>query len=322
VERSDLQTVGIITPAPPGSLSGNRVTARRWEGILHALGKQVFVAAAWDSEEDPPCDALVALHAVRSRDSALAFRAAHPDRLLVVVGTGTDLYPDGGTPDLSALEAADVIVVLQELALDALPAALRRKAQVVHQSFRPEGDAPAENPDAFEVVSLAHLRPVKAPFLAAEAVARLPATSSVQVLHAGAALDPASEERATAESERNPRWTWLGEQARPAAIDLLRRSRLLLSTSEREGGANAVSEAMACGVPILATGIPGTVGLLGADHPGLFPVGDATALAALLLRAEEEPAFLTALVEAGNERAWITDPEHERAAWARILERP
>ena len=68
-----------------------------------------------------------------------------------------------------------------------------------------------------------------------------------------------------------------------------------VSSSRHEGGANAVSEALALGVPVLATAIPGSIGLLGEELPGLYPVGDARRLADLLLRAETDPAFLASL---------------------------
>ena len=37
------------------------------------------------------------------------------------------------------------------------------------------------------------------------------------------------------------------------------------------------------GVPVIASRVAGCVGMLGDDYPGLFPVGDTTALANLVL---------------------------------------
>ena len=53
----------LVTPAPPRSYHGNRVTAARWAGILRGLGHQVEVAQDY---HDRPADLLVALHAYRS----------------------------------------------------------------------------------------------------------------------------------------------------------------------------------------------------------------------------------------------------------------
>ena len=44
---------------------------------------------------------------------------------------------------------------------------------------------------------------------------------------------------------------------------------------------SSLCEAIACGVPTISTRIAGSVGLLGEDYPGYFPVGDTEALAAV-----------------------------------------
>jgi glycosyltransferase involved in cell wall biosynthesis len=78
------------------------------------------------------------------------------------------------------------------------------------------------------------------------------------------------------------RYGWRGAVPRTEALAVLARSRLLALTSLQEGGANVVSEALAAGVPIVSSAIPGSIGLLGADYPGYFPVGDTEALATVL----------------------------------------
>ena len=40
----------IVTPAEPGSLTGNRVTAERWAQRLTELAHDVRVFTAWDGE--------------------------------------------------------------------------------------------------------------------------------------------------------------------------------------------------------------------------------------------------------------------------------
>ena len=66
-------------------------------------------------------------------------------------------------------------------------------------------------------------------------------------------------------------------------------------TSELEGGANVISEALALGVPVVSSRIAGSVGLLGADYPGYFPFGDTQAWPICLHRAETEADFYDTL---------------------------
>lgn len=87
-----------------------------------------------------------------------------------------------------------------------------------------------------------------------------------------------------------------------------------------EGGANVIGEAVVYGVPVLASRIPGTVGLLGPAYPGYFPVGDAGALARLLRRAEVDAAFRRKLGDGLVRVRPSFLPTRERDAWRRLIE--
>jgi glycosyltransferase involved in cell wall biosynthesis len=160
---------------------------------------------------------------------------------------------------------------------------------------------------------------VKDPFRTAAAARLLPSTSRIQVVHVGAALTEDMGELARAESASNPRYRWLGEVPRWKALRILARSRLLALTSEMEGGANVVSESLACSVPVISSRISGSIGLLGEDYPGYFPFGDTAALAELLTRVETDLAFYNALKTGCERRKWIVEPVHERDSWEKLL---
>src|SRR5256885_760253 len=79
----------LVTPAPPGSRKGNRVTALRWAGLLRQLGHRVLIRDAYHGER---CDLLIALHAGHSFAAVDAFRRAQPKRPIILALTGTDVY--------------------------------------------------------------------------------------------------------------------------------------------------------------------------------------------------------------------------------------
>jgi glycosyltransferase involved in cell wall biosynthesis len=86
-----------------------------------------------------------------------------------------------------------------------------------------------------------------------------------------------------------------------------------------EGGANVLSEAIVAGVPVLASRIPGNMGLLGGHYSGYFPVGDTRALARLLYRAEKDTSYYQKLESWCAQRKPLFDPGREEAAWAGLL---
>ncbi len=314
--------IGIVTPAPPRSRYGNRVTALRWARILRGLGHRVHTTQAYEGE---PYDLLIALHARRSYPSVSRFHRAHPERPLIVALTGTDLYRDlpRSRSAQKAVGLATLLIALQPKASEELETHLRDKVRVIYQSVplspkRRPRESPASR-RSFDVCVIGHLRPVKDPFRAALAARRLPSSSRVRILHVGAAMDERMANRARFEMRVNPRYRWLGEQPRWRVRQILERSALCVLSSKLEGGANVVSEAIVAGVPLVASRIAGSVGLLGENYPAYFKVGDTEELARLLNRAETDRAFLTRLDSHCRKLVPLFDPRRERSAWGRLL---
>lgn len=309
--------IALITPAAATSRYGNRNTAVRWAGLLRELGHRVGIAEQWDGRS---ADLMLALHARRSHDSMVRFAEQHPLKPLVLALTGTDLYRDIRV-DANAQESmalATRMIVLQALGLRELSPALRRKTGVVLQSCEPiRRGRPL--PGCFEIVVSGHLRDEKDPFRGAEALALLPETSHIRITHIGGARDPALAREARRWMKREPRYHWLDELPRARALATLARARVMLISSKLEGGANVVSEALTAGVPVLASRIPGNVGLLGSGYRGYFPVGDAAALARLMSRAERSPEFLAQLQAACRQQRRLVTRTSERRALAAVI---
>jgi putative glycosyltransferase (TIGR04348 family) len=310
--------IALITPVPAQSRQGNRVTALRWARILKTLGHRVTIAQAYDGA---PYDLMVALHAQRSFAAIDGFRRQYPARPLLVALTGTDLYGDIQTSRDAqhSLEVATRLILLQPRGIDELPAHLHSKVRVIYQSVRTPAGRPPKATTTFDVCVLGHLRPVKDPFRTALAARLLPTASRIRVLHVGKALSAEMAARAQAEMADNPRYHWLGERPRWQALRVLARSRVLVLSSLTEGGANVISEALAFGVPIVASRIAGSIGLLGEDYPGYFPVEGTTALARLLHKVEQEPHFYQALSVCCTRLAPFVSPAREYQAWAQLV---
>jgi putative glycosyltransferase (TIGR04348 family) len=308
----------LITPEGPTSRTGNRVAAARWARILRGLGHRVRVASDYDGK---PADLMVAVHAWRSAAAIEKFKSTYPARPVVLQLSGTDIYhyiDVDPVPTLRAMELADRLVALNDLARRVVPKRLRARLSVIHQSAKPL-PRPRRPSQAVVVAVIGHLRDVKDPLRAAKAARLLPADSRIRVEQVGRAYTPQWAARARAEMAANPRYFWRDDVPAAAVRRLLARSHAMVISSFSEGGANVISEAAVAGVPVLASRMDGNVGLLGTDYPGYFPAGDTQALARLLRRVECEPRFVARLGKALARRAPLFRPAREIAAWRRLL---
>ncbi|AGG33927.1 Glycosyltransferase [beta proteobacterium CB] len=302
--------IEIVTPAPPGSLHGNRITAMRWQRLLKSLGYQSSITEAWSGK---PCDLLVALHAKRSHQSIQRFKKLYPTHPVVLVMTGTDIYRDFDktTKVIDSMKMADAIVVLQSKALESLPKRFHKKVTVIYQSISTV--TRKIPPKGYWLSTLiGHLRPEKDPFCAPHSLDLIPAQSQLKLIHLGKAMSPSMERQAIAMMEHQSRYQWLGELSHGKTLQWLARSNIMVISSRMEGGAHVVSEAIAIGVPVIASDIPGNRGLLGDDYPAYFPVGDIKALSELLYKAESNPSFYQKLNKAILTRKKLVQPELER----------
>jgi putative glycosyltransferase (TIGR04348 family) len=327
--------IGIVTPAPPDSRYGNRITALRWARVLRHLGNQVSIEQTYDGK---PCDLLLALHARKSYPAVIQYHRQNPEGPIIVALTGTDVYRDIRTNHsaIKTLDIASRIIVLQPKAIEALRPSWRKKTRVIYQSVengkelirrggrsaKPGRNSPAVNERSsrnFDVAVIGHLRTVKDPFRTAMAARLLPGSSKVRVLQIGCAMTNGMANRARKEMIVNERYQWLGEQPRARVRYILKQSSLCVLSSRMEGGANVLSEAIVASVPILASRIDGNVGILGADYPGYFDFGDTTQLARLLTKAETSSGYLAELKAWGESLAFLAQPAREEQAWSELI---
>jgi putative glycosyltransferase (TIGR04348 family) len=265
---------------------------------------------------------MVAVHAWRSAESIRAFADRYPDRPLIVLLAGTDIYRfqhSHPNETLASMERATRLVCLHELAHRAIPKRFGEKLRVILQSAVPL-DAPRRPPEnLFEICVIGHLRDEKDSLRAAYAARLVPESSRLHVTNLGKAHTTEWADAATNEMACNPRFAWRGEVDGNDVRRQFAHSHAMVISSVMEGGANVVSEAIAAGLPVIASRIDGNIGLLGDDYDGYYPVKDTEALAAMLSRAENDPEFLSHLTAQCEARAPLFDPAREKAAWKDLL---
>ena len=318
----------LVTPALADANNGNWQTANRWAALL-STRYRVVLADHWqagdtaaDSADHPADDPalMIALHARRSAPSMAAWRAAHPQRPLLLVLTGTDLYRDieQDATAQASLASADALVVLNTLGPQQLPLQHRAKCHVVLQSCSARRTLPKTGRH-LRALMVGHLRDEKDPLTYLRAAERLAGRTDIRLDHIGAALDPALGAAAQALAARQPSYRWLGALPHAAVRRQIQQAHVLVHASRMEGGAHVVIEALRSGTPVIASRIDGNLGLLGSDYTASFAVGDDAALAALLQRARDDADMLPSLVRQADLRAPLFTPEAEAATLHRIV---
>ncbi len=310
----------MVTPALADANNGNWQTAHRWARML-ARAYRVRLATEW-RDGDGDGDAMIALHARRSAASVARWKDRRPDAPAIVVLTGTDLYRDivSDADAQASLARADRLVVLNALGPRTLPSSLRSKVDVVLQSSTSRRTLDKTS-RRLCVVTVGHLRDEKSPRTLFDAVRALAARDDVRFDHVGDALDATLGAEARALMTECPRYRWLGGRPHAETRARIQRAHVLVHPSAMEGGAHVVVEAIRSGTAVVASRIDGNVGLLGDDHPGCFPVGDAAALAAMLARLRDEPAMLADLQRRSAAASAAFDPAREAAALHALVAR-
>jgi putative glycosyltransferase (TIGR04348 family) len=304
-------SICIISPALAAANNGNWQTARRWQRMLSSK-YQVEIMLQWDGK---PYDVMLALHARRSADSIAQWAAKLPDRLLVVALTGTDLYRDIAVDPMAqqSLKLAHRLVVLQETGPKSLPLEFQGKCKVIYQST-PRRKSVEKTTHRLRALMVGHLRSEKSPETYFATAKALEHEKNIFLDHIGAPLDAELGAQARQLAKEVLHYRYLGEQTHGQTRVRIVRAHVLVHPSRIEGGAHVVMEAVMSGTPVLASRIDGNVGMLGEGYDGYFPLGDAQALANMLLRCKNEPQFLDHLNKQCALRSPLFEPQSEQAA--------
>ncbi len=229
---------------------------------------------------------------------AAAMLGKYFNKPVVITARGSDItqIPDFAVPrkmiKWAAKRAAGVITVCHALrdeviALGVDPARVTSLRNGVDlQLFQPverESVRARLGLSQFTLLAVGHLVPVKAQQLAVAALAELP---DVRLLIAGNGPNRAMLEQLARDLNVTDRLTMLGAVPQAQLRDYYGAADALVLPSEREGWANVLLEAMACGTPVIASRVWGTPEVVAAPEAGLLmeqrtPAGLAASVRAL-----------------------------------------
>jgi len=215
----------------------------------------------------------------------------------VITLTGTDYTPwcgvnDPPVPIKENLENADALIVFHETAAISLSASLpllKNKTYII-----PQGIAPLESAEDRSTVRTKYgigqgaivflmaggIRPVKNISLAIKVFYKVKKQApEVVLLHIGPIMDKEEADRIFALSENLSCFLSLGGLPLREVRELMRAADVLINTSFHEGMSGAILEAMAEGLPILASNAEGNLALVQENINGfIFSVEDQHAL--------------------------------------------
>ena len=315
---AEVAAIEVVVPRFATDQSGNSVTARRYIDLFADLGHRSTLV----TQPSGRGEVVVALNAYRTASAIRS--AATAGSPVIVVLTGTDVYKFLNTHRsvvLDALDRADCLVGLNDrIGLDLEPRH-RARLDIIHEGASRPALARSPSSTEFAVVVIGHLREEKDPRTVVAATQNLPSGSRVVVDHYGAAHTDDWAEWARAAQLSNKRYRWHGEVQQGDIHAIYAQSHLLVNSSIIEGGSNVISEAVMSGLAILASDIPGNIGVLGENYPGYFPVGDAVQLQQALLGLEQEPERLAELTSSVVKLQSRLDLAEERAKWGQLFAR-
>lgn len=308
----------IATPYPLNTSNGNTITAKRIQTLLES---NKLYAKTIHTPTPPQAEILINLHATRTYPTAKYFKNKYPSSKLITLITGTDLNSDlpNHHPDIiPALELADQIILPSTQALKTLPSEFHHKTIIIPASIiipkLPE-TPPLTSP---YIILPSHLREVKNPFLINRTLASHP-NLNIQVYTLGSALEPSFQQTAKNYQTLDHRFHYLGETPHPQTLTHIKNATLTLNTSHQEGGPNTIAESITLGTPVLASAIPGNIGMLGENYPGLFTPNSEIALAELIQKYLADSTFKNLLLTKTKNLAPKFNPTQEAQSWLTLV---
>jgi glycosyltransferase involved in cell wall biosynthesis len=205
----------------------------------------------------------------------------------------------------------------REWLLKEFPDAGDKILHIANGVFIPAGSEArkSEHNSELKLVSVGSLIKRKGHALIIQTIASLPADSGITLTIVGEGPDHAMLDDLIAGLDLSSRVTLLGRVAPDRIQEILARHDAFVLCSYSEGRSNALLEAMATAMPIIATDIPGTNELIDDGSNGiLIPCDDNEALGNALLRIRDNPDVRENLGQSALQTLSDLDLTWDRAA--------
>ncbi|MCA8938618.1 MAG: glycosyltransferase family 4 protein [Planctomycetes bacterium] len=329
-----MTSVIVLAPFLSGPLRGNAVHAERKAKLLADAGLEVHLidAKAELPREIPAAEILLALHGWRTVEQVDCILAQRPMPLIIVT-TGTDVPPGLPTKwrEVAAANfarASSIVVQHPEQRRELVAAfpELELGAKCVHVppsvSLTPRKRPTTHFGDAPHLLQISGLRAIKGVGFIPEFMQalwkRIPEARYTLI---GAAIEDDYARPIMDWIEAEPRCQRLEGLSHDQSLAMLADADLLVSTSRHEGLSNALLEAMATGVPVVASNIAPNRELIRDGVNGLLYDG-AGGFVAAIERLAEEAALGPSLADAAQ--AFVArshSPAAEQAALLAVIDR-
>jgi L-malate glycosyltransferase len=313
--------IALATPYTLPFYCGNSILAERLRAGLCSRGMNLLI---YNTDEHAPDDAVAAapdiLHTLNADKTYRWAERFLSNRPLpwVITFTGTDYNSWCGHHEppphiFSSMESASALIVFHEDAAERLRAAVpevNAKVMVIPQGVsqriiedrngvRNRFDIPR---DATVFLMVAGIRPVKNLAFAIAAFAEVERLiANVILLMVGPVLDKEEAEKVLSMGHALNSFSYLGAFPPEEVREIMGAADVLLNTSHHEGMPGAVLEAMAAGLPVIASAVPGNSALIRHGENGLlFSPGNRVELVEAVVRMAGESALRVRLGEAGR----------------------
>jgi glycosyltransferase involved in cell wall biosynthesis len=305
--------VALVSPFTLPDYCGNSILADR---LQKGLVKQGYEVALFNSHKDRPEQVMrfspQIIHSFNAERTSQWMKHLRNGLRTpwVITLTGTDYTPwcginDPPLPIKENLENADALIVFHRAAADALAASLpilKNKIRVI-----PQGIAPIESAEDRSTVRTKYgigqgaivflmaggIRPIKNLPLAIKAFYEVKKQApEVVLLHVGPVMDKEEADRVFSLSENLSCFHSLGGLPPRDVRELMRAADVVMNTSFHEGMSGAILEAMAEGLPILASSAEGNLALVQENINGfIFSVEDQHALTRRAIELARNPCL-------------------------------